>query len=1078
MHITSRRRSSSRGLLVVVACLAVLVSWLTPAATAGPPPAPVAGGGLRVDDTVDPPATDTRPSLGWTLRSGVNGERQTAYRVLVATRPDLLDPRHADVWDSGRTASANSTSVPYGGPSLRPVRRYYWKVQVWDAQGRASAWSSPARWGTGPASGPDWKGAQWISPDTGAAWSDFTLDTDFTLKSAAASVLFRAKDASDYYLWQINSATTPGKVMLRPQLQLGGNFSTLGDIDLSPVLTRANVGEQHHLRIEADGSTITTWIDGTQVDTRTNSALTEGTLGFRTSTSDGVAEDSLYDNLVLRGPDGSTLFSDDFSTSPDPSFPATTVSDGQLNPQGDPVLLDRGADAPMLRRTFTVDKQVAHATAYVYGLGFYELHLNGGKVGDQVLTPADSPYGQRDLYDTYDVTGLLHQGTNAVGIWLGNGYGANFSPYGFRWLGPQQAIMLLDVTYTDGTRQDVTTDPSWKWSNGPITANDIYNGESYDARLDQPGWDTAGFDDTSWQAVRTVPAPSTDLEADTGPAVRVVDTLRPVKLTQPRPGVWIYDLGQDIAGWERLRVTGPAGTTVRMRTAEELDKNGDLDTTTNRAAAATDRYTLAGTGGVETYEPRFTYHGFRYVEVTGYPGTPTLDSLDGRVVHADVASTASFSSSDPLLDRIWRNNRWSILNNSMSVPTDNPVRDERTPPGMDVQAYHDASTTEFAMDAFYAEYLQDMPPGTALPNDAANAQQPDMGGDQVTLAWTLYQQYGDRATLAAAYPAMKTFVDTNATDVPDHIWPDDHGFGDWCPPDHGSDVNGGLGGPTAGGNCTSEVSVVNTALSYLQASDVALAARALGDAGDATHFTGLADSIKQAFNTRFLNADNTYGDGRQVTSVLPLAFGMVPSDRRQAVGDRLADTITVKDGGHLDTGIFGTRYLVDALASTGHIDTAMTALDQTGYPGFGYEIGQGATSSWEEWLYSSSMETHDHAMFAGVNASLDTELAGIRPTAPGYRTMTISPRVPAGLHHVSASLDTVRGRVTSSWTSTAGAFRLSVTVPVNATATVDVPLPAGRHGAVRATSGAKLLHTDGRTAVYAVGSGTWQWSTR
>ncbi|WP_249227776.1 family 78 glycoside hydrolase catalytic domain [Kutzneria sp. CA-103260] len=973
------------------------------------------------------------PTFSWQLGSAVNGERQTAYRVRVSAG--------TEVWDSGRVASAASVGVPYGGPVLQAGRAYTWTVQVWDAHGRPSAWSKPQPLAVAPT---DWQGAQWISPDSTTSWSNFVLDTDFTIKAAAAGVVFRAQDSANYYLWQINTVTTPGKVMLRPHVQVGGHFTTLAEVDLSPVLTPANAGTSHHLQIRADGATITTTIDGTQVDVRTDTSLTQGTIGFRTSTSAGVAEDAVYDNLALHGLDGTSLFADDFSRSPDPRFAQQKIVDGQLEPSGDPVLLGANHAAPMLRRTFTLTKPIAHADVNVLGLGFYELHLNGAKVGDAVLTPADAPYDRRDLYDTYDVTGQLKPGANAVGMMLGNGYGQHFSPYGFRWLGPEQAIMTLTVTYTDGTQQAITTDHSWTWSDSPITGDDIYNGETYDARQEQHGWDTAGFDASTWRPVTTVAAPAGTLTPSTLPPIRVVQTLRPVKMTQPSPGVYVYDLGQNIAGWARIRAKGPAGTQIQLRTAEELTPDGRLDTTTNRNAAATDTFVLAGTGGTESYEPRFDYHGFRYVEVTGYPGTPTVDSLDGRVAHADVASTGSFTSSDPTLNQLWQNNRWSILNNSMSVPTDNPVRDERTPPAMDVQAYSAASTREFGMDAFYANYLADLPPGTALPDDAGNAQQPDMAGGQVTLAWTLYEQYGDRTTLAAQYPAMKAFVDTNNTQVPSHIWPDNRGFGDWCPPVHDGGVNGGQGGPNEG-NCTSEVSLVNTALSYVQALDVAKAAQALGKTSDAATYTALANGIKQAFNTHFLNADgSSYGDGRQTTSILPLAFDMVPAGNVTAVGNRLVDTILTTNGGHLDTGIFGTRHLVDALARINRTDVAMTVLDQKTYPGFGYEISRGATSSWEEWLYSSNMETHDHAMFAGVNASLYTQLAGIQPAAPGYSAVSIAPQTPTGLAHVAASLDTAYGKVAVSWTKSATTFDLDVTIPVNTTATVSLPTQHGR----------------------------------
>lgn len=1060
----------------VIVALAAALSFALPGAAANAAGAPMNVLALQVDHTTQPLGIDdAHPSLSWQLTSRVNDEAQTAYRILVATTPDRLSPGRADVWDSGRVASATSVGVPYGGPVLRSATRYYWAVQTWDVAGRPTAWSRPASWRTGLLRPADWGQAQWISPDTAGqdVWSNATIDVDFTIRKGAASLLFRAQDQNNLYLWQVNSEVEPGKVLLRPHVEVNGSFSHLvPDIDVSQVITQQNLGAQHHLRVEADGSTITTWIDGTQVDVLTDSTFASGTIGFRVGDS---TEDSLYANLAVHGLDGSTLFTDDFSVDPDPGFPGTPITNGQLEPGNGITLLNPNADAPLLRHSFTLNKKIASATAYVDGLGLYELHVDGRKIGDDVLTPPDTPYQQRAVYQTYDVTNALRQGDNAVGIWLGHGYDGSFSSYGFRWLGPEQAIMLLDVTYTDGSQQTITTDPTWQWSNGPIVTNGIYDGETYDARRAQNGWDQPGFNASAWQPVTTVAAPGTNLVADDMPPVRVTGTITPVRLTQPQPGVYVYDLGQNIAGWERLTVQGPAGTTVRMRTAEELDQNGMLDTTTNRNARSTDQYTLAGTGGVETYEPRFTYHGFRYVEVTGYPGTPTINSIAGRVVHADVTSTATFSSSDPLLDQIWRNNTWTMLNNSMSLPTDNPVRDERTPPGMDVQAYHDASIRDFDMDRFYANYLQDMPPGTALPGDAGNAQNPDMGGDQISLAWMLYEQYGDIATLSAQYPAMKAFVDTNAT-VPGHIWPDDHGFGDWCPPVYGTGVNGGRGGPGVG-SCTSEVSLVNTALSYLQATDVALAANALGQTADAARYSGIADAIKTAFNDAFLNsAHNGYGDGREVTSILPLALGLVPADDVQAVGNQLVDTILHTENGHLDTGIFGTRYLMDALAAVGRTDVAMTVLDQTDYPGFGYEISQGATTDWEQWTYASNMESHDHAMFSGINASLTTDLAGIQMTGAGYSTLRVAPSIPANLHHVAASVDTVRGRVTSAWTNTAQSFTLDVTIPVNATATVSVPLVG--HQLPHANGGARLLAIGNGTAEYAVGSGTWHFTER
>ncbi|MFG1608753.1 family 78 glycoside hydrolase catalytic domain [Actinoplanes sp. NPDC049265] len=925
---------------------------------------------------------------------------------------------------------------------------------------------------------PGWGAAQWIAPDQGAArtWRDFSLDADFTIRSGAASFLFRAADPATFYLWQINAASTPGRVMLRPHTSIGGRFTNLAEVDLAPVLTPANVTDRHHFRVEANGGTFRTWVDGVQVDSRTDTAIPgAGTIGLRASVTAGVEERADYDNLVVRDPGGVQRFADDVATDPDPNFPRTPVADGQLRPGDGVTLLSGAAGAPVLRHEFTLDRDVARARAYTYGLGLSELHLNGRKVGDRVLTPTAGDYSRWNYYNSYDVTAELRRGANAVGLWLGNGYNARYSQYAFRYLGPKKAIMLLRVTFTDGSTRDITTGPDgWTWNTDAIVADDLYDGESYDARLHRP-WDEPGFDEAGWAPVEPATAPGGTLTTSPIPPTRVVATIRPVRLTQPRPGVHVFDLGQNIAGWERLRVRGARGDQVRMRTAEELGPDGMLDTVTNRAARSTDTYTLAGAGD-ETYEPRFTYHGFRYVEVTGFPGTPTLDSLDGRVVHADVTSIGSFASSNPMLDQIWRMNRWAILNNSMSTPTDTPVRDERTPPAMDVQAYADAATREFDMDAFYAKYLRDLPPGTALPTDEVKAQYPDMAGGQVSLPWTLYEQYGDRATLAEHYPAMKAFVERNATDVPGLIWPADQGFGDWCPPVHGPAANGGMGSPSAG-DCFSEVSLVNTALWFKQTENTAKAARALGFAADGVHLEGLATAIKNAFNDHFLNAaGDTYGSGRQTTSVLPLAFGLVPPARRQAVGDRLVRTILADNDGHLDTGIFGTRYLVDALAAVGRIDVALTVLNQTTYPGFGFEIAHGATTPWEQWTYAASMLTHDHAMFAGVNAALYTQLAGITPAEPGYRRIMIAPQIPAGLDHVAATQRTARGPVSAQWTRAAGSLTLTVRIPPTATATVRVPLLGAAR--VVAPPGARLLRTTTRQMVYAVPAGRWTFRTR
>ena len=1055
----------------------VLLVGLVPSAYAAPVIGRVSVTDLRVDQVAEPLGIDNpQPRLSWQLRSSVHAERQTAYQVLVASDPELLRPAVADIWDSGRVASADSVDVSWGGPALESATRYHWTVRVWDSRGKESKWSPAAWWETALLSQSDWGDAQWISPSSEGgppSWTDYTVESDFVIDRGAAGFVFRAQSPSDFYMWQINTIFG-NSVLLRPQVQQGGSWRILEQIPLDDVIPMDEAHSPHRISITVSGQNITTRIDGNLVDTTTDSTFSRGVIGFRSGDNQ---EHSRYDNVVVKGSDGEVWFADDFATIPDPSFPHARIENGMLSTaNGDLQMTAAQPEAPLLRKDFTLGQEVASARAYVYGLGWYELRLSGEKVGDRVLAPAATPYAGRSLYQTYDVTDQVRAGDNTIGLWLAEGYGPTYSQYGWRWFGPRQAIVKLDVAFTDGTTQSVVSDPSWTWADRTITSAHIYHGEAYDARLEHDGWDAPGFDAGDWQQVRQVSAPSQRLVADTAPPIRVVDTLRPVGIAEPEPGVYVFDLGQNIAGWARLHVEGERGTAVWLHFAEAIHDDGSLDTFTNRAAEATDTYVLEGAGETETYEPRFTYHGFRYVEVRGLAGLPTVDTLEGRVVLADVDDMATFTSSDGLIDQIYANNRWTMLNNSMSFPTDTPVRDERTPPGMDVQVYQDASTRDLGMGRFYAKYLDDMvPPGMGG--------SPEMSGMPVTLAWTLYEQYGDVATLARHYDNLAAYVSSLAEQAPAGIWPESNGFGDWCPPVPAEAANGGLGGPNVGGygHCASEVSLVNTALYYRQAQVMSRAATVLGHAEDAACFSALAERVKAAFNGHFLDeTTGVYGSGRQTTSVLPLALGMVPDEHRQAVGTQLVRTVLEKDDGHLDTGIFGTRYLVDALVEAGRPDVALTVLQQRTYPGYGYQIGLGATTAWEEWTYRSAMHTYDHAMMAGINASFITEFGGIEPVVPAYEKVRIKPAVPSGLTNVEAAIDTVRGTVSSSWSIAGRLLKLDVTIPVNATAEVWVPIHGGSADGfdVHASHGLELDRVEDGFAVFEAGSGTYHFRSR
>jgi alpha-L-rhamnosidase len=1032
---------------------------------------------------------DPRPRLGWQLHSGERGARQTAYRIQVAESTAGLTAGDL-VWDSSEVGSAESVAVSYDGPPLDSGQRYYWRVRVWDEHGEESAWSAPSWWEMGLLEPAAWQGAEWIAPAAtteAASWRDYRLDVAFTIVSGAAGVVFRAQNPDNFYMWQVQ--VEADDVLLRPHLRQDGHWEVLDEIDIADTLPLSQAHTPHELTIEADGDSFTTWIDGEEVNELDDDTFAAGGVGFRSG--DG-SEDARFDDLEVHDLNGRELFSDDFETSPDPAFPGATLQSGALRSHaGDTDLISTTPAVPELRKEFVLDRpasQVVSARAYAFGLGLYELRLSGERVGDRVLTPPATDYGQRLRYQTYDVASQLRNGANVLGMTLAEGYGPRFSKYGWRWLGPRQAQVLLEVRYANGTSQHVISDGSWRWGEGAVREASLYGGETYDGRLAGSGWDEPGFDDGAWQPVKAASPPPGTLEADTTPPIRVVETLRPVALTEPAAGTHVFDLGRNFSGWARIQVEGPAGTEIRMRYAENIRADGTLDRTTNRNAAATDTFVLAGGPGTETFEPEFTYHGFRYVEVTGLPAgfEPTLDTLAGRVVHADLSPTAEFESSDPLLDRIYANNRRTIENNAMSYPTDNPVRDERTGPGMDVQAYVDAAVRDFDANRYLAAFLDQL--------DEEWGGSPDMNAAHIPIAWALYEQYGDLATLAKSYPSMVAAVDAYMAETGDGVWPEppagEHrGFGDWCPPIPAGEVAGGIGGPDidAYEECFSEVSLVNTALAYRDARIVAAAARALGQTVDAAHFDAIAEQIEAAFEATFANLPGGgYGSERQVTSILPLAFDMTPAGRRGPVARALVERVLTHDDGHLDTGIFGTRFLFDALLAAGRPDIALTALDQTTYPGFGYEIGfgpqiglppgHGATTSWEGWAYEAGHGSHDHAMFAGINASLTGGLGGIEPLSPGYAEVGIAPAAAAGLDRVATSLQTVRGEVASSWRRAGETFQLDVTVPPNATAEVRIPTQPGdevRESGVAAgkSEGVSFLRDEGMSRVYRTGSG-------
>jgi alpha-L-rhamnosidase len=731
--------------------------------------------------------------------------------------------------------------------------------------------------------------------------------------------------------------------------------------------------------------------------------------------------------------------------------------------------------ASMLRTEFHVRGKIAHARVYATARGVYELHLNGKRVGDAVLAPGWTSYQYRLQYQTYDVTGQLREGNNAIGAILGDGWYRGYLTYrGKRHhYGDSLALLLqLEIDYADGRRQTVTsTADNWRASTGPIRASDLYMGETYDARLEHAGWDEAGFDGRNWSPVKRAAEIKVALIAQIGPPVRRREELKPVRIFKSPAGSTIADMGQNMVGWVRLKVEGPAGTEVTLRHAEALDKEGNLYTENLRTARQTVVYILKG-GREETYEPHFTFQGFRYVEIEGFPGEPTTDSLTGIVIQSDVAPTGTFETSDALVNQLQHNIVWSQKGNSIDIPTDCPQRDEREGWTGDAQVFSATATYNLGVDRFYEKWLGDL----ALeqhPNGSVTHTVPDVRmtrqtadgksivaagaagwGDAATIIpWNLYLAYGDTQVLQTQYASMIQWVEYEHSRAgADHVWRGDFQFGDWL--DYFSTTR-----TTSAPSTSTDLTATNVNLGstpadlvatayYAHSVDlVAKAARVLDKADDASRYEALFSEIKAAFVRQFVTPDDRVGQGTQTAYVLALDFDLLPQAMRARAAQWLAED--VRQRGHLTTGFLGTPRLLPVLSRFGYLAEGYMLLNRKAFPSWLYPITRGATTIWERWdgirpdgsFQSDKMNSFNHYAYGAVGAWMYSVMAGIDtdPSAPGYKHSLLSPQPGGGFTYVKGSLLTAYGRLSTAWQIDNGRFTLTTEVPPNTSATVRLP---------------------------------------
>lgn len=1058
---------------------------------------------LRCEYAVNPTGIGvSRPRFYWTLESSARNQKQTGYQILVASSEAGLLANQGDLWDSGKVNSDESIHIEYSGKTLASRQRAYWKVKVWDRDGRQSV-SAPAFFEMGLLQTADWR-AKWITikpqsdddrlPFTKSRWiyaanqppveagqklqlwrkivipqdakvvtADMHYAADFRERERGTNLFIN--DKLDPSLWRsARKLNSPSIFNLRYALKPGENTIAV-ETAYGP-----DRGFIAFIHIELD--------NGREID-----IPTDGEWKARVTVKKGAwtADDSKEAGWAQAKEVGK--FGD-------------VIGGYETYKQ-----IDKLFPPPYLRKTFQLKAAVKSARLYASATGVYELYLNGQRVGNDVFTPGWTAYDKRIQYQTYDVTSLVKRGANAIGGIVGDGwfsghnglFNVNPNYYGF----DKALLAQLQIEYTDGSGEIIATDESWRGKTGAIRYSDMFMGEIYDARRELPGWNAAGFNDVAWQTAVVVQPKVGPLTAQADPPVRKIMELRAKKMWQSKPGVYVFDFGQNLVGWQRIKARGKAGHKITIRNGEMLNVDGTMFTENLRTANATDFYILKGQG-VETYEPSFTFHGFRYIELTNYPGTPALDAVTGIVLHSDLPMAGAFETSSKLVNQLQNNIQWGQRGNFLSVPTDCPQRDERDGWTGDIQAFSRTATFNMDSAAFLSKWLIDLEHGQdeegSLPDIAPTSTTFGRGkfgwGDAgVMVPWNLYQVYDDKRMIAERYGMMKAWVEflrrngknEDGEKGRGYLYPTDS-YGDWVSPK-----------PEA------PKDILSTQFYARVTWQLAKMAEAIGKTDEAREYNELFEKIKAAFNKAYVAGDGrifskdkdgkTVGD-TQTLYVCALRFNLVDGEMREAAKRHLLRLLESANW-HLGTGFLGAVNLMPVLTEIGRTDVAYRLLMNETMPSWGYSIKNGATTIWERWdgydvekgpSNMGNMNSYNHYAFGAVGEWMYANIAGIETEEPGFKKLIIRPRPGGGLTWAKAEYNSIRGKIATNWKVENGTIRLSVSIPANTTARIYVPASSadkvtesGKNA--DRSSGLKFIGMQEGSAVYQAGSGSYEFTS-
>jgi alpha-L-rhamnosidase len=1036
---------------------------------------------LRCEYLENPLGIDAAsPHLSWQSDSAERNWKQVAYEVLVASSYDNLRAHKADVWDSGKVDSGESVGIAYRGPGLESRKRYYWKVRVWDAGGQVSESADAAWWEMGLLHPADWK-AKWIrwkNPEDdadrqGIRWIWVAGQDALAVVPKTAATFRVAVDLSEKPRNAVLLLATRGDFVAKVnghEVDAKKRWTTFDRRDISDELV-------------AGKNAIEIMVTAPEAPERGPNA------GAKTTTAAlaALVKIARSDGSMMRFPTNERWKARlEKASHWQSAHVAGELTDKRL---GDPGQLPQ--PAAYLRRTLALSKNLQSARLYVTALGSYRVFLNGSQVGDDALTPDFTDYRKRVLYQVYDVTHSLVNGNNVISALLGDGwYGS-----GLTWVGmhffppPDRFVAQLELDYADGSHETFVTDESWKAAESPILRSDIYAGEAYDARLEQSGWEKPGFDDSKWKPAVVADAPAIAVSSQITAPDRVIATLHPRSVTPVANGTYIFDMGQNMVGWTTLKVKGAAGTKVQLRFAEILNPDGTIYTANLRNADATDVYILRG-GDEETFSPHFTFHGFRYVEVTGYPGTPLLDAIEGNVVSSVGGDpVAKLATSSDLVNQMWSIGIWGQRGNFLSIPTDCPQRDERLGWMGDAGVFWRTGSYNFDIAAFSQKFIQDIvdaqttqgaftnvspntlpfrgggTEGTSAWNEGMVGA-PGWGDAGVIVPWTTWVQYGDKAAIEENWDAMQRWMEFIQSRNPDFLRTKGVGpnFADWLAPDEHTNKD-----------------LLATAYWALIANMMSQMAHVVGKEADAKRFDDVVQNIRTAFQKAYIKDDGEVGTGTQTSYVVALYTKMAPQALEPLLVDRLVKDIEARNW-HLSTGFLGTPFLLFALADHGRSDVAYRLLLNDTYPSWGYMLSKGVTTWWERWNGDTgdpAMNSYNHYAFGSVIAWVYRYAAGIdtSPDSPGFKEIVVHPHLDARMTSARAEYDSIYGKIISDWKGTpAGPFSLTVKIPANTSARVFLPAIAGAHLTEDGTP--VEAQAENGSYVIRIGSGSYNFEVR